>query len=86
MAKAQKKWLSLGAAKEAIAEAPVQESLADRIAALNADCDRHIDELVAAKKASKDGATLPIGVLRALVTKGDTCVCRVVERLLSEKN
>jgi len=71
-------------AKAKVVEAPVELPLEDRILALKAECERLIDELAAARKASKDGATLPIGVLRAMITKGDSCACRVVERLLSE--
>ena len=65
-------------------KASAQVSLADRINAARDEANRYIDELTAKLKADKDGASLPIGVLRHMLTKGSSCACKAALLLIEE--
>jgi hypothetical protein len=66
---------------------PVQSGsdLASRIKAARLEAENFIDLKVAELKASPDGATLPIGVLRQQVTRHSKCPCAVVLKHLEPK-
>jgi hypothetical protein len=61
-------------------------SLADRIKAARDEAEAFIDLKVAELKASPEGATLPVGVLRQQVTRHSKCACAVVLRHLESKS
>jgi hypothetical protein len=92
MAKAKKAELSpseFNAAARTImaTEAPVVEpSLADRIKETCALAEQYIDQKTAELKATPDGALLPIGVLRQMITRGDRCACAVALSILEKEN
>ena len=75
--------MAKAAKKEAVVH-QVQLTLEERIEALKAECNAFIDKLAAEKKL-KCG-NIPIGVLRNLLTRQDSCVCRIVTRLIEEKS
>jgi hypothetical protein len=58
--------------------------LSASIARLQADLIAAIEERVAAIKQSQDGGGLPLEVCRQMVTRGDHCYCRIVDRLIKE--
>jgi hypothetical protein len=58
-----------------------EPTLAERIVQFQAELEAFIDERAAAMKRTRDGAELPIWDLRHMLTKGDTCPCRIVKRL-----
>jgi hypothetical protein len=61
-----------------------QRTLAADIERLRSDLISFFEERVATLKQSRDGANLPIEALRHQLTRGDTCLCRVIRRLLDE--
>ena len=66
-------------------EAPVvAPSLASRIRAARDEANALIDAKTAELKADPDGALLPIGVLRQMITRGDRCSCAVSLALLAK--
>jgi hypothetical protein len=66
-------------------EVSAETSLAERIKQARAEADAFID-LKAAELKAGDGKKSPIGVLRQMITRGDSCQCRAALRLLDEKN
>ena len=56
------------------------ETLAERIEKVRADAEAYIDARAAELKAEFD--SIPLGALRAQLTRGNGCACAVVERLL----
>jgi hypothetical protein len=58
--------------------------LAAEIGRLQADLIAFIEDRVMALKQSRDGASLPVEVIRQQLVRGDTCPCRIVQRLLDE--
>jgi hypothetical protein len=67
-------------------EANPATSLADRIKQARAEADAFIDAKTAELKATPDGALLPIGVLRQMITRGDRCACAVALSILEKEN
>jgi hypothetical protein len=61
-----------------------EPTLAERIDAFRAELERFIDEKTAALKRTRDGAELPLWDLRHTLTRGHSCDCFVVKRLLEE--
>jgi hypothetical protein len=67
-------------------EAPVAApSLADRIKAARAEATAFIDAETQKIKNSPDGASLPFGVLRQMITRHSRCACAVALNLLEPK-
>ena len=58
--------------------------LGGEILRLRGEIDAFIDGKVAALKAGRDGAGIPIEALKHDLLKGDPCLCRAVMRLLDE--
>jgi hypothetical protein len=56
------------------------------IARLQADLIAFVEQRVQDIKKSLDGAGLPIEVCRGMVTRGDHCWCRIVDRLINEES
>jgi hypothetical protein len=67
-----------------VSKKPKQRDLGAEIENLRADLLAFFEQKVAEMKASRDGASLPINVLRQELGRNDTCLCRIVERLLGE--
>ncbi len=63
-----------------------EPTLAERIEAMQVELESFIDAKAAELKASRDGAALFIGDIKHMLTRGDTCRCRTVARLLGEPN
>jgi hypothetical protein len=61
-----------------------EPSLLERLHAFRAELNEFIDAKAAELKASRDGATLPIGICRAQLDRNDGCLCRVVARILGD--
>ena len=59
--------------------------LAEEIRIIRAEAEAFIESKVMELKASPSGAALPIDSLRIMLTKHDTCPCRVATRLLEQK-
>jgi hypothetical protein len=63
-------------------EVSAEASLADRIKQAMAEADAFIDLKTAELKASPEGALIPIGVLRQMITKHSRCSCKAALALL----
>jgi hypothetical protein len=61
-----------------------EPTLAQRIEAIRDELEAFLDAKVAILKASPDGASQPLADLRHMITRGDSCLCRIVQRLLEE--
>ena len=61
-----------------------QRDLAEEIRIIRAEAEAFVETKVMELKASPSGATLPIESLRIMLTKRDTCPCRVATRLLEQ--
>lgn len=61
-----------------------EPSLLDRLHAFRAELDAFIEQKTMEQKNSRDGASLFVGDLRHMVTKGDSCLCRSVARILGD--
>jgi hypothetical protein len=61
-----------------------EPTLLERIHAFRVELDNFIAEKAAELKRTRDGADLPIWDLRHMLTKGDTCLCRCVARMLGD--
>lgn len=59
-----------------------EQTLAERIEQARQEAEAFIDAKVAELKASADGRTQPIGALKLMITRGDTCACRIALRLI----
>lgn len=70
----------------AAAKKKPEPSLLDRIHALRAEIDAFIDKKAAELKASRDGAGQPVLLLRNMLTRGDSCLCRAAARMLGDPN
>lgn len=57
--------------------------LAGQILKLRGQVEAFLDAKVAELKASRDGASIPVDQLRHMLTRGDTCNCRVAMNLLA---
>lgn len=66
-------------------EVSAETSLADRIKQARAEAEAFIDLKTAELKATQGGATMPIGVCRHMITRGDSCQCRAALRLLEKE-
>jgi hypothetical protein len=64
----------------------VELTLGQRIDAIRDEMEAFLDAKVAALKASSDGALQPVADLRHMITRGDSCLCRIVERLIEESS
>ncbi len=63
---------------------PPEPSLAERIQAFQVELDAFLDAKAAELKATREGRDLFIGGLKHMITRGDTCRCRIVARLLGD--
>lgn len=61
-------------------------SLAEKLKQAQAEASAFIDAKTAELKATPDGALLPIGVLRQMITRGERCACAVALSLLEKEN
>jgi hypothetical protein len=61
-----------------------EPSLLDRLHEFRAELDAFIEQKTMEQKNSRDGADLYVGDLRHMITRGDSCLCRVVARLLGD--
>ena len=61
------------------------QAIKDRICSGRELAESVIEQKTNELKASPSGETLPIGMLRTMLTKHDSCVCRVALRLLEDK-
>jgi hypothetical protein len=68
-------------------EAPVAAlPLAEKLKQARAEADAFIDQKTAELKSTPDGALLPIGVLRQMITKHSRCACAVALSILEKEN
>jgi hypothetical protein len=76
----------LKATKSQIQQAPDSTSgtLAERLKRAMEDANAFIDQKTAELKASPDGALLPFGVLRQMITKHVRCSCKVALALIDQ--
>lgn len=63
-----------------------EPSLLDRLHAFRAELDEFIERKTMEQKNSRDGASRYVGDIRRILTKGDSCLCRAVARLLGDPN
>ena len=61
-----------------------EPSLLDRLHAFRAELDAFIEQKTMEQKNSRDGASLFVGDLSHMLTKGDSCLCRSVARILGD--
>jgi hypothetical protein len=61
-----------------------EPTLLDRLHALRSELDAFIEQKTMEQKNSRDGASLFVGDIRHMITRGDQCLCRVVARLLGD--
>jgi hypothetical protein len=62
-----------------------QRDLAEEIRIIRAEAEAFIETKVMEIKNSPSGQTQPIDSLRQMITRHDTCPCRVATRLLENK-
>jgi hypothetical protein len=60
--------------------------LAESLKQAQAEASAFIDAKTAELKATPDGALLPIGVLRQMITKHSRCACAVALSILEKEN
>jgi hypothetical protein len=65
-------------------EVSAETFLQDRIKKARAEAEAFIDLKTAELKATQGGATMPIGVCRQMITRHDSCQCRVALALLEK--
>jgi hypothetical protein len=63
---------------------PPKPDLGADIERLRSELTAFLEERLASIKLGRDGAGLPVEVLRQQLMRGDNCLCRVVGRLLNE--
>ena len=61
-----------------------EPSLLDRLHAFRAELDAFIEQKTMEQKNGRDDASLFVGDLRHMLTKGDSCLCRSVARILGD--
>jgi len=61
-----------------------EPDLAGQILRLRGQVAAFLDAKVMELKSSRDGASVPIDFLRHMLTRGDTCPCRIAMNLLTE--
>jgi hypothetical protein len=61
-----------------------EPGLLDRLHTFRAELDAFIEQKTMEQKNSRDGASLFVGDLRHMLTKGDSCLCRSVARILGD--
>jgi hypothetical protein len=61
-----------------------EPSLLDRLHAFRAELDEFIQQKTMEQKNSRDGASLYVGDIRHMLTRGDSCLCRAVARILGD--
>ena len=70
---------------EPVAPAPApKRDLGADIENLRAALMAYLDERVAAAKQTRDGSGLPPDVIKHHLAHGETCLCKIVDRLLNE--
>lgn len=62
-----------------------EPTLAERITELRYQVDYYIDQKTMELKNSSSGRDQPIQVLRHMLKRGDSCLCRCALRLLEEQ-
>jgi hypothetical protein len=62
-----------------------QRDLGEEIRIIKAEAEAFIESKVMELKGSPSGQALPIDSLRVMITRHDTCPCRVATRLLENK-
>jgi hypothetical protein len=75
----------MAGSKMAIAAKKQQPDLGAEIERLRGDLLAFLDDKVAALKATRDGAGLPVEMLKRQIVGESNCLCQIVQRLIDEE-